>query len=125
MRNDHRLNMYIHKKASIFIINNQYIILPSSYHIIQSIYNSDEHYPRKFIIPLGSPDPRLLLTGFLQLVLAQSEGSYKRQISLDGSLNKLYHNRVFPTDSTAFYNLSALYLSKSENPPKNKQIWAA
>ena len=71
-------------------------------------------------MPLGSPDPRLLLTGFLQLVLAQSEGSYKRQISQDRSLNKLYHNRVFPTDATAFYNLSALYLSKSENPKKKK-----
>ena len=70
---------YIHKKASIIIFNhalyhNQYITLPLSYHIIQS---------RKFTIPLGSPDPRLLLTGFLQLVLAQSEGSYKRQISQD------------------------------------------
>ena len=72
---------YIHKKASIIIFqsyhalyHNQYIILPSSYQIIQS---------RKFTIPLGSPDPRLLLTGFLQLVLAQSEGSYKRQIPQD------------------------------------------
>ena len=26
-------------------------------------------------MPLGSPGPRLLLTGFLQLVLAQSEGA--------------------------------------------------
>ena len=71
---------YIHKKASIIIFQSyhalyhKYITLPSSYHIIQS---------RKVTIPLGSPDPRLLLTGFLQLVLAQSEGSYKRQISQD------------------------------------------
>ena len=71
---------YIHKKASIIILqfmllyHNQYITLPLSYHIIQL---------SKFTIPLGSPDPRLLLTGFLQLVLAQSEGSYKRQISQD------------------------------------------
>ena len=80
---------YIHKKASIFIF--QFIsditcfIQKSIYHtaIIISYYTIYIQQSRKFTIPLGSPDPRLLLTGFLQLVLAQSEGSYKRQIPQD------------------------------------------
>ena len=59
-----RKHHYHHSIHALY--HNQYITLPLSYHIIQS---------RKFTIPLGSPDPRLLLTGFLQLVLAQSEGA--------------------------------------------------
>ena len=85
-----------------------HIILYNLYSIIKEIHNT-----------IGEPWPQII-TNWVSTTGTSSIRGELQETNLSGLKSKLYHNRVFPTDSTAFYNLSVLYLSKSEISSKKK-----